>query len=122
MFTIVFLWTPPHFWALAIPYTSDYAAAGVPMLPVTKGAIEARRRSLVYAVVMVGTSLALFLTGDVGYVYLVISGLAGAIFLWLAVRQVREATNAAAVALFRYSISYLALIFGAMVIDRLLPL
>src|SRR6185503_17065998 len=51
MFAVIFLWTPPHFWALAIGYTSDYASAGIPMLPVTRGATEARRRSLVYAVV-----------------------------------------------------------------------
>ena len=61
-------------------------------------------------------------TGDVGLVYLAIAGASGAVFLWLAVRQLREADNRAAVALFRYSISYLALIFGAMVVDRLLPL
>jgi protoheme IX farnesyltransferase len=122
MFTIVFLWTPPHFWALAITHTGDYAAAGVPMLPVTKGALEARRRSFVYSIVTVGTTLALYLTGDVGLVYLAIAGVSGAIFLWLAVRQLREADNRAAVALFRYSITYLAIIFGAMVVDRLLPL
>ena len=122
MFTIVFLWTPPHFWALAITHTNDYAAAGVPMLPVTRGALEARRRSFVYAIVTVGTTLALYVTGDVGLVYLAIAGVSGAIFLWLAVRQIREADNRAAVALFRYSITYLAIIFGAMVVDRLLPL
>ena len=66
MFAIVFLWTPPHFWALAISYTNDYAAAGVPMLPVTRGAVEARRRSLSMRIVTVAISLLLYLTGDVG--------------------------------------------------------
>jgi protoheme IX farnesyltransferase len=122
MFAIVFLWTPPHFRALAISYTNDYATAGVPMLPVTHGAIEARRRSFVYAVVTVATSLALYLTGDVGLIYLVVAGLSGGYFVWLAIRQIREATNRAAVSLFRYSTSYLGFIFVAMVADRLIPL
>jgi protoheme IX farnesyltransferase len=119
MFAIVFLWTPPHFWALAIPYTDDYANAHVPMLPVTHGALEARRRSLVYAVVTVAISLALVLTGDVGEVYLAVAALSGAVFLWLAWLQLKLATVRAAMTLFRYSTSYLAIIFLAMVVDRL---
>jgi protoheme IX farnesyltransferase len=119
MFAIVFLWTPPHFWALAITYTQDYADAHVPMLPVTHGAVEARRRSMVYAVVTVGISLALFLTGDLGLIYLAIAGVSGAVFLWLAWMQIRLATVRAAMTLFRYSTSYLAIIFLAMVADRL---
>jgi protoheme IX farnesyltransferase len=122
MFAIVFLWTPPHFWALAISYTNDYAAANVPMLPVTRGAVEARRRSLVYAVVTVAISLALYLTGDLGLIYLATAAVTGALFVWLAVRQIREATVAAAMSLFKYSTSYLAIIFVAMVVDRLIPL
>ncbi|HEY7467011.1 MAG TPA: heme o synthase [Dehalococcoidia bacterium] len=119
MFAIVFLWTPPHFWALAIPYTDDYANAHVPMLPVTHGALEARRRSMVYAIVTVAISLALVLTGDVGAVYLAIAGVSGAVFLWLAWLQIKLASVRAAMTLFRYSTSYLAIIFLAMVIDRL---
>jgi protoheme IX farnesyltransferase len=122
MFAIVFLWTPPHFWALAISYTNDYAAANVPMLPVTRGAVEARRRSLVYTVVTVAISLALYLTGDLGLVYLAIAAAAGALFIWLAVQQIRLATVKAAMVLFKYSLSYLAIIFVAMVVDRLVPL
>jgi protoheme IX farnesyltransferase len=119
MFAIVFLWTPPLFWALAIPYTDDYANAHVPMLPVTHGALEARRRSMVYAIVTVAISLALVLTGDVGAVYLAIAGVSGAVFLWLAWLQIKLASVRAAMTLFRYSTSYLAIIFLAMVIDRL---
>jgi protoheme IX farnesyltransferase len=122
MFAIVFLWTPPHFWALAISYTNDYASAGVPMLPVTHGALEARRRSLVYAVVTVAVSLSLYLTGDVGWIYLASASLFGAIFLWLAWQQIRQASVRAAMTMFKYSTSYLALIFVAMVADRLIPL
>jgi protoheme IX farnesyltransferase len=120
MFAIVFLWTPPHFWALAIGYSNDYASAGVPMLPVMRGATEARRRSLVYALVTVATSLALYLTGAVGWIYLASAGIFGLSFIWLAWRQLRQATTKSAMALFRYSISYLGLIFVAMVIDRLI--
>jgi protoheme IX farnesyltransferase len=122
MFAIVFLWTPPHFWALAISYTNDYAAAGVPMLPVTRGAVEARRRSLAYAVVTVGISLSLYLTGDVGLIYLGTAAVFGGLFIWLAVQQIKQATVKAAMALFKYSTSYLALIFVAMIADRLIPM
>jgi protoheme IX farnesyltransferase len=118
MFAIVFLWTPPHFWALAIGYTSDYAQAGVPMLPVTKGATEARKRSLVYAVATVAASLLLYVTGDVGAFYLACAAALGAGFLWLTWRQMRLATTKAALSLFRYSLTYLALIFVAMMLDQ----
>jgi protoheme IX farnesyltransferase len=83
MFAIIFLWTPPHFWALAISYANDYASAGVPMLPVTH-APEARRRSLVYAAVTVAVSLTLFLTGAVGLIYLALALVFGGLFVWLA--------------------------------------
>jgi protoheme IX farnesyltransferase len=122
MFAIIFLWTPPHFWALAIGYTNDYANAHVPMLPVTHGAVEARRRSLVYAIVTVVVSLTLAITGAVGVVYVAAAAAAGLVFVWLAWRQVREATVRAAMSLFRYSTTYLALIFGAMVLDQLVQL
>lgn len=118
MFAIIFLWTPPHFWALAISYASDYANAGVPMLPV-QHAPQARRRSLVYAVVTVAVSLTLFLTGSVGIIYLALAAFFGAIFVWLAWKQLLNPTTRAAMLLFRYSTTYLALIFGAMVVDRL---
>jgi protoheme IX farnesyltransferase len=120
MFAIVFLWTPPHFWALAIGYTSDYARAGVPMLPVTHGQDEARRRSFVYAVVTVATSLMLYVTGAVGLVYVLLAGGLGALFLWLALRQLRFPSAKAALRLFHYSTTYLALLFGAMVVDQLI--
>ncbi len=118
MFAIVFLWTPPHFWALAIGYTTDYANAGVPMLPVTKGAVEARKRSMVYALAMVAVSLSLWLTGDVGILYLITAAGLGGTFLWLTWRQMKLATTKAAMGLFRYSITYLALIFVAMMLDQ----
>jgi len=114
----VFLWTPPHFWALAIGYTSDYANAGVPMLPVTRGAVEARKRSMVYALAMVVVSLSLVVTGAVGAFYTLTAAALGAGFLWLTWRQMQLATTKAAMTLFRYSLTYLALIFIAMMLDQ----
>ena len=122
MFAIVFLWTPPHFWALAISYNNDYARAGVPMLPVTHGAMEARRRSFVYALVTVAVSLSLYLTGAVGVVYLGLAAFFGLLFILMAWRQLLQASTQAALRLFHYSLTYLALLFAAMVADRLLPL
>jgi protoheme IX farnesyltransferase len=122
MFAIIFLWTPPHFWALAIGYTNDYAQAGVPMLPVTHGAIEARRRSFVYAIVTVAVSLSLYITGAVGLIYLGAAAAFGAAFVWLAWRQLELASTRAALRLFHYSTTYLGIIFAAMVADKLLPL
>ncbi len=120
MFAVIFLWTPPHFWALAITYASDYREAGVPMLPVVRGASETRRRSLIYAVAMVLATLALYFTGDVGLVYLASATAFGAAFLVLTVRQLRSASSKAAVTLFRYSTTYLALIFASLVVDQFL--
>ena len=119
MFAIVFLWTPPHFWALAIGYSNDYANANIPMLPVTHGAREARRRSLVYAVAMVGTSLALYATDAVGLIYLATAVISGVIFIGLAVAQLVQASTKAAMNLFRYSMVYLSIIFLVMALDRL---
>jgi protoheme IX farnesyltransferase len=120
MFAIVFLWTPPHFWALAIRFRDEYASAGVPMLPVTHGAVEARKRSLVYAAITVVASLLLQQTGDVGVIYLAVAAVTGAAFLWLAWRQIQLATVAAAMRLFHFSLYYLAALFLAMVADRLI--
>ena len=119
MFGIVFFWTPPHFWALAIGYTNDYASANIPMLPVTHGAREARRRSMVYALAMVALSLTLYATDTVGWVYLAAALISGAIFIALAAAQLVQASTRAAMNLFRYSMAYLSIIFVAMVVDRL---
>jgi len=119
MFAIIFLWTPPHFWALAIRYSEEYAQAHVPMLPVTHGAVEARKRSLVYTAITVAASLLLYETGDIGVIYLAVASITGAAFLWLAWRQIQVATVAAAMQLFHFSIYYLAALFLAMVVDRL---
>jgi protoheme IX farnesyltransferase len=120
MFAIVTAWTPPHFWALSLNYAGDYKRAGVPMLPVVAGPEETRRQILAYSAALVVVSLLLTFIGDAGYVYLAAAACLGAAFLYFAVRLWREGTVRASTALFRYSIAYLALLFGAIALDALL--
>jgi heme o synthase len=119
MFAIVTAWTPPHFWALSLNYSSDYERAGVPMLPVVAGPRETTRQILLYSVLLVGVSLSLAVWGDAGWVYLAAASVLGAGFLWFALRLVRDAAARASAELFRYSIAYLALLFGAIALDAL---
>jgi heme o synthase len=121
LFAIVFFWTPPHFWALALGKTEDYRAAGIPMLPVVRGPAETRRQILVYAVVLAMTTLILFTPlHTCGGVYLAAAVGLNAVFVGLAVLVARGRTAWAPPALFGYSILYLGLLFGAMVVDRLI--
>ncbi len=120
LFLIVFLWTPPHFWALALFRRDDYARARVPMLPVVAGEGETRRQILIYTVVLVLSTLLLVPWGGMGQLYVVSAAGLGGAFVVLAVRLWRERTSAAAVRVFAYSIVYLALLFIVMVADRLL--
>src|SRR3990172_904202 len=118
LFLIIFLWTPPHFWALALYRRDDYARALVPMLPVVAGEDETRRQIVVYSVLLVACSLLLLRFGGLGWVYGATAGAIGAVFIVLAVHVRRERTPRAAVRLFGYSMIYLALLFAAMVADR----
>jgi protoheme IX farnesyltransferase len=118
LFTIVFVWTPPHFWALALLMQQEYARAKVPMLPNVKGEAETRRQILLYSLVLVATTLGVFGLKLLGLVYLVSALVLGGLFLYYAVRLWREASQPAARRLFRYSIIYLTLLFAAMVVDR----
>jgi heme o synthase len=121
LFAIVFLWTPPHFWALSLRYFDDYQAAGIPMLPVAKGVPAAVRQILVYAIVVVATTFTLpLVTDNVGAVYLVTAAVLGALFIAQAVRLARDTTPAQAIRLFTYSNTYLALLFTAVAINTLL--
>jgi heme o synthase len=115
----VFYWTPPHFWALAILAKDDYAAAGVPMLPVVRGDRETARQILLYTVLLVGLSLLPYLSQTFGLVYLVSAAVLGGWFLLLAVRLLRDTSRANARRLFFYSLAYLALMFAAIGIDRI---
>jgi protoheme IX farnesyltransferase len=117
MFAIVFVWTPPHFWALALMIKEHYAKAGVPMLPVTRGDRETARQILWYTVVLIALTLAPVALGTFGVVYGLAAFALGATFLWLAVELRRTMARAAAVRLFHFSLLYLALLFVAMAID-----
>jgi heme o synthase len=119
MFAIVTLWTPPHFWALSLNYSSDYQRAGVPMLPVVAGTDETRRQILLYSIALVITSLLLAVWSAVGLIYLSAAALLGAGFLYFAFRLFRVSSPRASADLFRYSIAYLALLFGAIAVDAL---
>ena len=124
LFALVFYWTPPHFWALSLRIRKDYAAAGVPMLPVVKGIPETTRQIALYTILMVAISLVLWAVARMGPVYLVAAVVLGAMFLWQAYRLWRHGTSeeestAGAIRLYRYSISYLTLLFAAVAIDAL---
>jgi protoheme IX farnesyltransferase len=120
LFGVVFLWTPPHFWALALLIRRDYAAAGVPMLPVVRGEQETARQIVLYTAALVAFTLAPALWGMFGVVYLAAAAALGALFLWLAWQLRRERTPARARLLFHYSLAYLALLFVAMAADPIL--
>ncbi|HVE74665.1 MAG TPA: heme o synthase [Mycobacteriales bacterium] len=122
LFLVVFLWTPPHFWALAIRFRDDYAAASVPMLPVVAAPEVVARRVVLYSWAMVAMSLVLVL-GAAGPLYLVAAVALGVAFLAEAhrlQRAVRSGGDAAAMRLFHFSISYLTLLFLALALDQLL--
>jgi len=122
LFAIVFVWTPPHFWALAMRYRGDYAAAGVPMLPVVRGEEETRRQIFLYSLALFGTTLLLYPVGRMGPVYLATAVVLGGIFVYRTLRLWREAGPDRAWGVFRYSIVYLGALFGAVALDALLPL
>jgi heme o synthase len=119
MFAIVFLWTPPHFWALAMHYRDDYAAAEVPMLPVVRGDAATTLQILLYAVVLVAVTLVLSPVGGLGVVYAAAAALLGGWFVYRAIRLRMDPSGQAAMRMFRYSISYLGLLFAAIAVDRL---
>ena len=120
LFAIVFFWTPPHFWALALLIRREYAAARVPMLPVVRGEQETTRQIVLYTLVLIAVSAAPVLFGTVGLAYLAAALALGAVFLALALRLRRAATPRRAGVLFHYSLLYLALLFAAMAVDAAL--
>jgi protoheme IX farnesyltransferase len=123
LFALVFYWTPPHFWALSLRIAKDYAAAGVPMLPVVRGAAETTRQILLYTILLVAISLIFFAVARMGLIYLVAAVVMGAMFLWQAGRLARtvteEGTTTGAIRLYRFSISYLTVVFAAIAVDAL---
>ena len=120
LFAIIFMWTPPHFWALAIVRQSDYQRAGVPMLPVVRGRRETRRQILIYTFELVGVTLLLPILHLAGVVYLIAASLLGASLIYAAWRVWTLPGNKPAWTMYRWSSMYLAFIFLALVIDALL--
>jgi heme o synthase len=128
LFAIVFIWTPPHFWSLALWANDDYRRAGVPMLPVVAGAKETRRQILLYTLVLVPLSLVPFFVGFSGPLYGIGAGLLGAVFLERVYRVMTDGQDETGVSLtrdipakraFKYSVLYLFALFGLLAFDRL---
>ena len=119
-FAIVFLWTPPHFWALALLVKDDYERTGVPMMPVARGDATTRRQILVYSIVLVAFTVLPYVTGLFGWLYLASALAFGAGFVGLAADLARHPSRPAAVRLHLVSLAYLALLFAAMAADRIL--
>jgi protoheme IX farnesyltransferase len=125
---IIFMWTPPHFWALSLTHQEDYAAANVPMLPLTHGPGETRKRILLYSLVLAPLGFAPVFTGLGGWLYAITAGLGGVMFVLIAVRLARskagdtgqgdKVANKPAIALFAYSILYLAALFAAVIVEH----
>jgi len=120
LFAIIFYWTPPHFWALALLIQKDYAKANVPMLPVMMGERETRKQILLYSLLLLAVTFVLFLIHTMGYIYLVSATILGGVLLYMAVKLVTDQTKDWAKTIFWYSNCYLAAIFAVMVIDRVL--
>lgn len=126
LFLIIFLWTPPHFWALALYKQGDYAEAGIPMMPNVAGEASTKRQILAYSLVLVAASLVPWFIGLGGWIYTAVATATGLGFIWLAVKLLRAPAGAgmkrAARRLFTYSLSYLFVIFFAFVVDHTLVL
>ena len=119
LFLVIFFWTPPHFWALAIRYREDYSAASVPMLPAVATLAATARKITLYTVMLVGTTLVFAPVADMGAVYVAAALILGALFGVLALAVQRDPTERAAMRLFSYSITYVTLLFAAMTVDVL---
>jgi protoheme IX farnesyltransferase len=122
LFLIIFFWTPPHFWSLALLIKREYAAARIPMMPVVRGDRETSRQIVVYSLVLAATSLLPFLWHSVGGVYLGVALALDAVFIGLALSLARQTTPARAGRLFHFSLLYLAILFSAMAVDTVVVL
>ena len=117
---IIFVWTPPHFWSLALERKEEYALVNVPMLPVTHGESFTRLQILLYTFLLLAVSLVPFLIGMFGYLYFFSALLLGLVFLFCGIRLMKPSNTDAPMATFKFSILYLALLFGAMLVDHYL--
>jgi len=118
LFLIIFMWTPPHFWALAIAKLEDYERVGIPMLPVTHGEEFTRQHIFLYTVLLVLVTIVPYLTGMSGLIYLVTALALGGRFLWYAIRMRRDPDKELPMQVFRFSITYLMYLFAALLIDH----
>jgi protoheme IX farnesyltransferase len=119
LFLIIFIWTPPHFWALAIARKDEYAKVGIPMLPVTHGEEYTRLHILLYTILLVVITVIPYLTGMSGLIYLMTAIALGAVFLNYAVRMVRDTDDVELpMRAFKFSITYLAVLFAALLVDH----
>lgn len=119
LFAIIFIWTPPHFWALAIKYKDDYAAAEVPMLPVAHDIRAVGIKIMAYTLLLWGLTLAFSPIADMGAIYFVSAIVLGAAFVWYAAQVLKHGTPASAMKLFHWSITYVSLLFLAIAADQL---
>jgi protoheme IX farnesyltransferase len=117
LFAIIFVWTPPHFWALAVKYKDDYQAASVPMLPAVATFTRTAREILFYSVLLAAVSLLLAAVASLGVIYVVSASVLGVVFVAMAIRLLHQQTQKAAMQLFSYSITYLTLLFVFMAVD-----
>lgn len=118
MFGIIFMWTPPHTWALAYKYREDYRSADVPMLPVVSSMDDTARQIIIYTLLLWALSLVLTPVARMGVVYSVAAIVTGAVFTGYALKLKRDQTEKTAMRLFHYSITYLTILFGAMAVDQ----
>jgi len=119
LFLIIFLWTPPHFWALSLYRSEDYARAGIPMLPVVAGKEETRRQILIYTLILAPLGVAPWLIGFTGPIYGMVATVTGAVMLALAIRLLSDRSDRTAKHLFAFSILYLFLLFAMLLVDRM---
>ncbi|HET9690185.1 MAG TPA: heme o synthase [Acidimicrobiales bacterium] len=118
LFALIFVWTPPHFWALAIRYRDDYRSVDVPMMPAVASFERTARQIVAYSVLVVLTSAGFGAAAGMGPLYWIAAAVTGGVFCWFAVALWRSRTEAAAMRLFHWSITYVTLLFGAMAVDQ----
>jgi protoheme IX farnesyltransferase len=119
LFLVIFFWTPPHFWALAIRHSDDYRAAGVPMLPVVATMKETVRSMVIYSVILTATSLALVPVANLGYIYGITALIFGTLFILGSIRLGRDPSESRSMRLFSFSITYVSVLFMAVTVDVL---
>jgi protoheme IX farnesyltransferase len=122
LFLIIFVWTPPHFWALAVAKREEYAKAQIPMLPVTHGAKFTRLQILLYTVLLLIVTLLPYLTGMSGFIYLGTALVLGIMFIYYAIQMMRNDDNKLAMKTFFFSINYLMILFAALLLDHYVPI